>query len=484
MARVGLRRSVDTGGLIMSGFRFMFINAIDTVQGSDNYPPLGIGYMISMLRSRFGDDFIEFKSIEDEIDDEIRSFKPDIVGISSVSPNFNRAIEYAKTAKKYDLPVIVGGVHITMLPESLTGDMDIGVLGEGEETICELVELFKEGDLFDEARLMGVKGIVFRSKEGVLRTTPRRKLIDPLDSIPMTSRDTLQINQHTYMFTSRGCPYKCIFCSSHRYWDKVRLHSAEYVVDEIEFLVNEYNVKSIYFCDDIFVISVRRTEEILRLLKERGLLGKVSFTCACRSNMVNEKNIEVLRELGVTLITMGFESGCDKTLAYLKDSQMSVETHKRAIRIIRENDIEVMGGFIIGAPEESREDIENTIEFIKRNRLVNASIYPLTPLPGTPLWDYARKRNLVDDKMDWDLLSFTEFLHDVDITINLSESLSREDLFGYIQSFRSWRRATIFKSLIKEAMMNPFKIPEVTLFFVEKMKDRVKRWSLARKPAH
>ena len=167
---------------------------------------------------------------------------------------------------------------------------------------------------------------------------------------------------------------------------------------------------------------------------------------------------------------MGFESGCDKTLAYLKDSQTSVESHERAIRIIRENDIEVMGGFIIGAPEESREDIENTIEFIKRNRLVNASIYPLTPLPGTPLWDYARKRNLADDKMDWDPLSFTEFLHDVDITINLSESLSREDLFGYIQSFRSWRRATIFKSLIKELMMNPLKIPEVTLFIVEKMK--------------
>ena len=80
------------------------------------------------------------------------------------------------------------------------------------------------------------------------------------------------------------------------------------------------------------------------------------------------------------------------------------------------------------------------------------------------------------------ILLFT--MHDVDITINLSESLSREDLFGYIQSFRSWRRTTIFKSLIKKAMMNPFKIPEVTLFFVEKMKDRVKRWSLARKPAH
>ena len=80
----------------MSAFRFLFINAIDPVKGSGNYPPLGIGYLISMIRSRFGDDFIEFKSIEDEIDDQIRSFKPDIIGISSVSLNFNREIEYAK----------------------------------------------------------------------------------------------------------------------------------------------------------------------------------------------------------------------------------------------------------------------------------------------------------------------------------------------------------------------------------------------------
>lgn len=466
----------------MSGFRFMFINAIDPVKGSGNYPPLGIGYLISVLRRRFGDSLIEFKIVESEIDEHLKSFKPDIVGISAVSPNFNRAIEYAKSVRKYDLPVIVGGVHISMLPASLTRDMDVGVLGEGEETICELIELFKEGEFFNEARLKQVEGIVFRSKDGLLHTTPRRKLIDSLDSIPMTSRDTMTISPDTYMFTSRGCPYKCIFCSSTRYWDKVRLHSAEYVVDEIEFLVKEYNVKSIYFCDDIFVISVKRTKEILRLLRERGLLGKVCFTCASRSNMVNEKNVALLRELGVTLITMGFESGCDKTLAYLKDSQTSVETHERAIRIIRENDIEVMGGFIIGAPEESREDIEETLGFIKRNRLVNASINPLTPLPGTPLWDYAKKRNLVEDKMDWDLLSFTEFQYDVDITINLSESLSRADLFEFMQSFRSWRRAAIFKSMIMKVIRNPLKMPEVTLFFVEKIKDRIKRWSIARRP--
>ena len=302
------------------------------------------------------------------------------------------AINYSSIAKKYKLPVILGGSHITMLPYSLTEDMDVGVLGEGEETICDLFEIYKNAGTFDKNKFEGIEGIIYRNMEGNYHVTPRRKLIQPLDKIPLPSRDILNIESKTYMFTGRGCPYKCIFCSSTRFWDKVRLNSAEYVVNEIQQLFDTYNIKSIYFCDDIFILSIQRIELMIKLLEERGLLGKISYICACRSNMINKRIISLLKILGVTHITMGFESGCDKTLKYLKGDSICVKDHESAIRIIMEYGIEIMGGFIVGSPEESKEDILETIDFIKRNHLINVSVYPLTPLPGTPIWDYAKEK--------------------------------------------------------------------------------------------
>lgn len=458
----------------MPDYKILFINAIDTIKGSGNYPPLGIGYLISSLRNKFGHDLIKFKVVEDNIETEIKIFKPNIVGISCVSPNYNLAIKYARVARKYKLPVIVGGAHISMLPHSLTEDMDIGVLGEGEETICDLFELYKNGGVFDKQKLQSVEGIVYRNKEGNFHITPRRKLIQPLDRIPTPSRDLLKIESNTYMFTSRGCPYKCIFCSSTRFWDKIRLNSAEYVVNEIKHLIDEYNVKSIYFCDDIFILSMQRIELMLKLLEERDLLGKISFICACRSNLLNEKKVSLLKELGVTHITMGFESGCEKTLKYLKGNTISVEDHERAIKIIKEYGIEIMGGFIIGSPQESKEDILETINFIKRNNLVNVSIYPLTPLPGTPLWDYAKEKNLVNDKMNWDLLAFSEFQYNYAASVHLSEKLNRKELYNFIQLFRWWRRVRILKSLIKNGLLNPLRIPEVVTFLIKKTMVKIK----------
>lgn len=455
----------------MSDYNILFI---DTIRESGNYPPLGVGYLISSLRCKYGNNLIKFKVVEDNIENEIVIFKPNIVGISSVSANYNLAIKYSIIAKKYGVPVIVGGPHISMLPYSLTEDMDVGVLGEGEETICDLFELYKNTGVFDKQKLKFIEGIIFRKTDGNYHVTPKRKLIQPLDRIPLPSRDYLKIESNTYMFTGRGCPYKCIFCSSTRFWDKVRLNSAEYVVNEIQQLYEMYNVKSIYFCDDIFILSVKRIELLIKLLEEKGLLGKISYICACRSNLVNEKIISLLKIMGVTHITIGFESGCDKTLKYLKGNLISVIDHESAIKIIREYGIEIMGGFIVGSPEESKEDILETIDFIKRNRLVNVSIYPLTPLPGTPIWDYAKENNLVHDNMNWDLLSFLNFQYNYSASVHLSEKLTRKELYDIIQLFRRQRRISILKSLINNCLLNPLKIPDVINILIQKTIVKIK----------
>lgn len=469
----------------MPNYKILFINAIDTRKGLDDYPALGIGYLISSLRNKFGHDLIKFKVIEDNVEAEIKTFNPNIVCISSVTPNYNLAIEYARIAKEYKLPVIVGAVHISMLPYSLTEDMDVGVLGEGEETICDLFELYKIEGVFDKQKLQYIKGIVYRDKQGNFNITHRRELIQPLDSIPMPCRDLLEIKTNTYMFTSRGCPYKCIFCSSTRFWDKVRLHSAEYVVNEIEYLINQYNTKSIYFCDDLFIVSVKRIELILKLLEERNLLGKTTFICNCSSNLIDEKKVSLLKKMGVIRIFLGFESGCDKILKYLKNNTISVEDHENAIKIIRKYGIEIIGAFIIGSPQESKDDISETINFIKKNKLINTSIYPLVPLPGTPLWEYAKEKNLVNDDMNWNLLNFSDFQHNPDTCIHLSEKLTRNEIYGYIQLFGKWRRKYIIKSLLKESLLNPLKIPDIAIFLISKIIAKIKLamslWALPHK---
>src|SRR4030042_2035182 len=142
--------------------KFLFINAINPRKNIETlYPPLGIGYLISSIRNHFRKDICEFKVIEDDIEREIIDFKPDIVGISSVSQNYNRAMAFSKVAQKYEIPVLCGGVHISMVPSSLTEHMDVGVIGEGEETICELFELFERKGRFERSDLRKIKVIIY-----------------------------------------------------------------------------------------------------------------------------------------------------------------------------------------------------------------------------------------------------------------------------------------------------------------------------------
>ncbi|MEN4006793.1 MAG: radical SAM protein [Methanobacteriaceae archaeon] len=352
--------------------RFLFI--VDPFQEYEIHPPLGIGYLVSSLRKHFGERAIEFKVIDNNVEQEIRSFKPDIIGISSISQNYNKAITHARIAKKYKLPVICGGVHISMMPSSLTDDMDVGVIGEGEETICELLELFTRKRKFVQDDLSKIRGIIYWNSEGRIVATDKRELIYPLDKLPFPARDLFDIQPDTYMFTSRGCPYRCTFCAVSLYWNKVRFFSAEYVVNEVEYLVNKHNVKDINFYDDLFPLDTKRISQILNLLKEKDLLGKVDFSCSIRSNMVNDRIIQLLKEMGVKSIRIGLESGCNKTLKYLKGNNINIGDNETAIRVIKKHGILVYSSFIIGSPKESKEDILETLNFIKASKLDTFSV--------------------------------------------------------------------------------------------------------------
>jgi radical SAM superfamily enzyme YgiQ (UPF0313 family) len=434
--------------------KIMFINAIDPSKEIEIvYPPLGFGYLVSSLRENFGQDYFDFKIVERDIEQAITDFKPDIIGITSVSQNYNKAIQYAKLAKKYSLPVIIGGVHISALPFTITEDMDIGVIGEGEQTIVELFNLFENKGYFDITELGKIKGIIFFKKDGKPVVTEKRELIRPLDKIQMPARDMYTIGSTTYMFTSRGCPYRCTFCASTRFWNEIRFFSAEYVVNEIKYLVEKHHVKHINFLDDLFIADKKRLKLIVELLEKEGLLNKVDFTCNVRSNLVDDELCQLLKRLNVESVSMGLESGVPATLEYLKGLNINVNDHKNAIKILKKYRIKPNASFIIGSPKETRDDILQTFRFIKENNLNSFDVYVLTPFPGTPVWEYAKEKNLVTENMNWNTLNvnFGENYRDAVI---VSETLTREDIYKLFLLFTNEKT----KMLIKNVLRNPFKL--------------------------
>lgn len=450
--------------------KFMLINSIDLSKEIENtLPPLGFGYLIASLRQNFGRDHIEFNVVDRDIEKEINQYEPDIIGITSVSQNYNRAIRYAGIAKKYGLPVIMGGVHISALPTTLTKDMDVGVIGEGEQTIVELFGLFEKKGCFHGDDLKNIDGVVFRTN-GELRVSNRREPIQPLDKIPMPDRDPFAIKKSTYMFTSRGCPYKCSFCASTRLWGHVRFFSAEYVVSEIEYLVKKYKVEEIRFLDDLFVAKRTRLKQIVDLLEEKGIIGKVTFTCNARSNLVNDELAGQLRRMKVKSVGMGLESGVPRTLEYLKGGNVTVTDHKNALKILRKHGIKPSVSFIIGSPKETREEILQTFGFIKEHRLTNFDVYVLTPFPGTPVWDYAKARNLVSEDIDWDILN-VNFGENHNDAIILSENLTREEIYKLFLLFVNEKT----RIMIKRALRNPLGLlrnPKTVLKAITKILSR------------
>lgn len=413
------------------------------------YLPTSSDYLATYIKSKMPDveTFIHYdinKLMED---------KPDIVAFSSFSRTYHLAKKYAKQIKQErpDIPIIIGGHHISSLPENLDINMDIGVIGEGEITFHEIIELFKENKLNSD-NLSKVDGIIFRNNENKLEKTKLRELIANLDILPIPSRnrpDYVNGYWQEAIFTSRGCPFRCKYCSISEFWESIRYHSPERVIEELKNIVEKPNhPKRIIILDDLFGINKKRLRLLVEAIKAEGINKKVVFTCNARSSVFDEEIAQLFIDMNVKACVFGMESANDRILGYMKGSTTAKQNQK-AIDICKKYGISATGNFIVGFPTETPAEAADTYWFVRKNskNLPDFRVFPACPLPGTHLWEYAKSKDLVKETYeDWGDL---DFFFDPEKSVYLNQD--QYDKYQYktmIDTFNELRENTKLLSII------------------------------------
>lgn len=354
-------------------------------------PPLGLGYITAVLkRSR-----IEAKIIDLNIENSSRSTylsleKPEVIGISSIVTNARQAIKIAKQSKSI-LPrsfVVMGGPYPSMMGDRLlTGhrEVDAAVVGEAEFTFLELVKRLQDGKSLD-----AVEGLIFREDDRI-RSNQMSNPIYPLDKIPYPAREELKM--HLYgenvgsIFTSRGCPQQCIFCSRPVFGRKWRGHSAEYVLKEIEHLMKTYGVSTLSILDDNFTVDLDRAEKILDGIIAKKWKLSIYFWNGMRVDHMTKDLLLKLKKAGCTAINYGVESVDPDVLSFIRKG-VSLDQIEQAIKLTRELGIRANIFLMLGNPGDTAKAADKIKTFVEKVHVDGVHLSMATPLMGTKFWDW------------------------------------------------------------------------------------------------
>ena len=374
--------------------------------------PLGVYYLASYVRQAGYDACV----IDGEaqgmtiaaVVEKAMEWGPDIVGISSTTVAFHRALETSREIKARipDIPVVVGGPHVTALRGDVLNhrEFDFAVYGEGEETLKELLDTLSGG-----GNLSSVKGLAFRH-EGVPTINAARPFIADMDDIPFPAHDliadfTLYNPPPTNykklpvanVITSRGCPNRCTFCGHSSFGHTLRQRSPENIAAEIELLYHRHHVREIAFVDDTFTIRPERIFELFKILNRKEI--HFPWTCMSRINTVDFETLKFMKDRGCWHISFGIESGNADILRLIRKN-ISLPDAKKVLGWCHRLGIRTKGFFIIGHPGETLATIEQTIGAALALPLDDVVATLNTPLPGTEQYETAENYGSMG-KGDW-----------------------------------------------------------------------------------
>lgn len=377
-----------------------------------DYPSLGLAYLGAVLEK--AGHFVRIIDIDaDKVSDqdfikESTTAGYKLVGITTTTPTFNKAVNLSKLVKANSKAyTVLGGIHATIMPEeSIRSDsVDFIVKGEGEKTILELID-YLEG----RTALESVDGIYYKQNGNILKNKDRA-LISNLNEIPFPARYLFNQQRYTYpdtlyncafpIITSRGCPANCTYCNSKNIFSrKFRYRSAENVVDEIEYLIKNFNAREIHIWDDNFTVRKERVFQIRDEIKRRRIKTKLAFPNGLRADYVDEETLRALKDMGTYSVAFGVESGNQRILDRI-NKNLKLEEIERAFRLAKKIGLETWAFFMFGLPTETEETIKDTINFaIKLNPDV-AKFHILKPFPGSDVYkEFMEAGLLLDNNFD------------------------------------------------------------------------------------
>ena len=404
--------------------KFCFINAapnegIDEREGRKSiasFPPLGIVYLATILEQADVEvSVLDQAAMGYTVNDTVNWVereKPDVVGFSALASSGRMAALLCERVKEKNpnVTTVMGNHYATFNAERILRKypaVDVVVRGEAEETIVELASCIE-----DNEDLKQVNGIAFRQESGIT-LTPDQPLIKDLDALPFPNRKLLRAEYHSLMaganiapkkftgvISSRGCAFSCRFCScttlTHNVW---RARSAENTLEELKQLASE-GYKQLVFVDDSFTLNPKRVIELCRGIRKE----KLDFDWICEGR-VDSCSFEMLREMvaaGLRVLYFGIENANQRILDYYnkKTTPQQAET---AVRTARKAGVDVIAGsFIIGAPDETRAEIQNTINFAKRIPLDIPQFNILGAHPGNDVWNEFVAKGLLNVDKYWE----------------------------------------------------------------------------------
>ena len=433
------------------------------------YPPLGLLYVSGYLKSKniSNDVFDTTFSNQTTQLEFILEKKPKVICIYT---NLMTKIEVIKLMRilkteTYNFPkIVLGGPDVTYNVENyLKAGADFLVIGEGEETTFELYQA-----IINNSDIHQINGIAFLENNLVIQTETRTKFKE-LNELPLPNREAISMQKYLETWknnhgkssmtisTQRGCPYTCKWCSTAVYGQSYRRRPAHLVVEEMKMLKEKYNPDAIWFVDDVFTISHKwLTEFHSEIIKQNAI---IPFECITRAERLNDEILQLLKEIGCFRIWIGAESGSQKIID-LMDRRVDINHVKKMIQDTNAIGIKTGTFVMVGYPEETIEDIDKTIRYLKEAKPTEYTITIAYPIKGTSL--YKEIENKITNKLDWE----TSTDRDIDFERTYSRKFYKYAVSKVVNEVAFSRLENKFnfvgmkmkiKSIVSNLLMNVYK---------------------------
>lgn len=433
------------------------------VWNSRKHIHMGLGYLAGALLAHGYDCEIWDAAVEEELEsleDRLKRQPVDIVGLSAPTPLIVNAWEAARTAKQQGAITILGGPHLTLMPdESMHKDeVDLVVRGEAEYTIVQIMQAMEREVAIRQARLNGhngsrngsleasrlevgaplwplepskprhfhteagwgqIEGLSWRNEAGQIIHNRDRVLPEDIDAIPFPAHDMFKIDRYTNLnpltdgldmhsrtytiITSRGCPYKCTYCSKPITGDTWRARSVDNVIAEWEWLVKDLGATEIGITDDIWNLDRERAKNLCRALIKANLNHVPWVTVhGMKVNNTDAELFRLMKQAGCKRVGFGIENGDDWMLRHVIKKGQTVDMVRQAVKNAKAAKLQTMGFFIFGMPGETEESMEKTIQLALELDPDLAHFMMAAPFPGTAMWETLKEQgNVFSDNMDW-----------------------------------------------------------------------------------